>query len=223
MAILKSETHTGINISGQTVVLTYTHPLTKEPVTVLPRVDVGQPAGGPVQGGTNYVVQALIDGTQVSPPSSIPFQPGQTKGVLQGRHIALMSGDVLTVHIQGAAGDISVNVTASLFNSTPLQAEDIAPIVGGGAVVIDHNYGGTDRYRYTTAAGAGIDNGVVNIYLASDYNAGRRGPEFVKASSRTDVDGRWERPVNLDPGNYIVYFYKQQAFGPDIATLNVPG
>lgn len=223
MAILKSETHVGVDISSVLTVLTYTHPANKEPVTALPRVDVGQPAGGPVQGGTNYVVQALIDGNMVSPPSSVPFQPGQTKGVLQGRHIAIMPGDVLTVQIWGAAGDTSVNITVNLFNSTPLQAEDIAPIVGGGAVVVDHNYGGTDKYRYTTAAGAGIDNGVVSIYLASDYNAGRRGAEFVKASSRTNVDGRWERPVNLDPGNYIVYFYKQQAFGPDIATLNVTG
>lgn len=223
MAILKSETHVGINIAASAVVLTYTHPADKQPAIVLPRVTLGAPDGGPVQGGGNYIANALIDGVSVSPPSAIPFGNGQGRGVLQGRHVAILPNDVLTVTVLGLITDTNVNVTADLFNSTPVQAEDIAQIIGPGTVPVDHNYGGTDKYRYTTASGAGIDNGIVNIYLASDYNAGRRGPEFVKASSRTDVDGRWVRPVNLDPGNYIVYFYKQQAFGPDIATLNVPG
>jgi len=44
---------------------------------------------------------------------------------------------------------------------------------------------------------------------------------FVKASSRTDIDGRWVRPVTLDPAEYVVYFYKPQAFGPDAVPLTV--
>ena len=218
MSILKSETHADVSIVTETTVLTYAHGADKQPITVLPRIAVRD-----VQGGVNYIAKAMIDGDSVTPPSYVTFRPGQTRGVLQGRHVAFRPGDVLTLSLQGAAGDAHATIVADLFNSTPVQAEDIENIVGGGATPVDHNYGGTDKYRYTTAGGAGISDGVINIYLASDYNAGRRGAEFVKASSRTDVDGRWERPVNLDPGNYIVYFYKQQAFGPDIATLNVTG
>lgn len=102
------------------------------------------------------------------------------------------------------------------------QDQIIAAVGGGsGAVPVDHNYGGSDNYRYTTSNGVGIDNAVVNVYLLSDYNAGNRGLDFVKGSTITDVNGRWERPINLDPGSYMLYFYKQQAFGPDVALLVV--
>jgi hypothetical protein len=153
--------------------------------------------------------------------SAIQFLSGQTKGILQGRTITIEPGDVLTVAVVGQPGDTAVNVTAALFDGTPIRTEDLDGIIGSGSVEVDHDYGGADTYRYVTQNGVGIDDAIINIYLASDFNAGKRGVDFIKASSRTDINGRWVRPVMLDPETYVVYFYKQLAFGPDTAPLTV--
>ena len=58
-------------------------------------------------------------------------------------------------------------------------------------------------------------------YLKTDYNAGRRGKEYHQGVSRTDVQGHWERPMLLDPATYVLYYYKQGAFGPDTAEVTV--
>jgi len=223
MAILKREESIGVDISAEFTVLTYTHPVNAKSAIVIPRVDLGVPTtpAGPVVGGGIYTGKALIDANQVTPASAIQFVGGQTKGILQGRAVTIEPGDVLTVTIVGQPADTAVNVTAALFDGTPLRTEDLEGVIGGGSIEVDHNYGGADTYRYETQNGVGIDNAIVNIYLASDFNAGRRGTPFVKGTSLTDVNGRWVRPVLLDPGTYVVYFYKQLAFGPDTAPLTV--
>lgn len=85
---------------------------------------------------------------------------------------------------------------------------------GGGAggdnsVQVDHNYGGIDVLRITTAAGAGIDNVTIRAYLTSDYVAGQRSADYIVASTRTSSDGRWVNPILLDPDDYTLVIFKQ--------------
>lgn len=92
------------------------------------------------------------------------------------------------------------------------------------AVPVDHNYTAADRYSYTDKNNRGIDNATVIAYLKTDYQAGRRGIQYHQAVTQTDVNGRWVRPILLDPGEYVLYYYKQGEFGPDTASLTVvPG
>jgi hypothetical protein len=221
MAILRREEHLGVDISSAYTVLTYTHPATAEPVIVIPRVDLGVPVGGPVVGGGIYVGHALVDGNQITPKSSIVFDAGQTKGILQGRPITVEPDDIVTLTVTGQSGDTAVNVTAALHDATPVQASDLDGLIGSGVVEVDHDTGGADNLQYVTANGIGIDNATIYAFLRDDWNAGKRDMDAVRAQSLTNVEGRWEWSMLLDPNWYVVYFFRQGAWGPDTATVQV--
>jgi hypothetical protein len=221
MAVLKREEHLGVDISTALTVLTYTRPAAATPVIVIPRVDLGVPVGGPVVGGGIYEGHALVDDNQVTPKSSILFDSGQTKGILQGRPITLEPEDVLTLTVTGQPGDTAVNVSSALHDATPIQAEDLDGLIGSGVIEVDHDTGGTDNLQYVTANGIGIDNATIYAFLRDDWNAGKRDYDAVRAQSITDVEGRWERPMLLDPNWYVIYFFKQYAWGPNTATVEV--
>jgi len=93
--------------------------------------------------------------------------------------------------------------------------------VGDGSVVVDHDTGGTDALAYKTSGGAGIDNAVVRAYLKTDYDAGNTGSAYIKATTTTDVNGRWTAQMNLDPATYTLYFFKQNTYGPDTQEVTV--
>ncbi len=89
---------------------------------------------------------------------------------------------------------------------------------GGGYTAVDHNTGGTDNLRYTTAAGVGIDNGSIMAYVATAYAAG----DFSNpvGATTTNSDGRWSAPLLLDAGvAYTLIFYKQGGY--QITTVEV--
>jgi hypothetical protein len=88
-------------------------------------------------------------------------------------------------------------------------------------VSVDHDYGGTNNLTYQTEDGAGVYRATIYIYLRSDYDAGRRDTDFVIDSATTDVDGHWERPVLLDPGEYVLLFFKRGRFGPSLKYITV--
>jgi hypothetical protein len=108
----------------------------------------------------------------------------------------------------------------------PTAAQIVAAGAGNGAFPIDHNGGsGTDAadctfyipYSNATGVGSsanvlqftsngttGVEGLLVRAYLASDYDAGTR---TVVASTRTlggDNAGKWQGPLNLDPGTYYI-------------------
>jgi len=91
---------------------------------------------------------------------------------------------------------------------------------GVGTVVVTDTYGGGD-YRYLTSAGIGIENALVYAFLSSDYSADNVGSAYIKAQTTTTSTGEWNSPLNLDPGTYTLYYYKANAYGPDITTLEV--
>jgi len=94
-------------------------------------------------------------------------------------------------------------------------------ILGTGAVLIDHNYGGTDNLRYLAPNGLGIDNATILAYFKSDYDAGKRGRGYLVAETRTNAEGRWVRPMVLDPGEYAIVFFKQGAYSPSVKYITV--
>ncbi|KPK67831.1 MAG: hypothetical protein AMJ84_12250 [Acidithiobacillales bacterium SM23_46] len=92
---------------------------------------------------------------------------------------------------------------------------------GQGAIRVDHNHGGADNLAYKTAGNIGIDNATVYAYLKTDYDAGNTAIAYVKAKTTTDVNGRWATPMMLDAGTYILYYFKQNAYGPDTQQITV--
>lgn len=217
MAILKREEHLGVDITSEYVALTYTRPVTAAPAVVIPRIDLTSVGGGGI-----YVGRALIDGNQVTPKSSITFDTGQTKGVLQGREITVEAGDILTVTVTGQGSDTAADIHAALFDNTPLTEDALDGITGSGEVEVNHNYGGADNLRYVVEEdGAGIGDAVVRAYLSDDYSAGNRTTDYLRAEVRTASDGRWQQTMMLDPNDYTLVFYKPGHYGPDVRQITV--
>ena len=86
-------------------------------------------------------------------------------------------------------------------------------ISGSGDTAVNHNTGGVDNIRFLDGSGVPIDNVEIKAYLKTDFDAGNTGDVYIKGSSRTRVDGRWEWAINLDSGfTYTIMGYKQGAF-----------
>lgn len=203
---LHREIKTDLDISSAAVVMEYTYAGTSPKMAVI-RVELGD-ATKPIQGGQNYYVSAKIDDVPVTPTSPVLVLMGQTQAILMTRAIVLEPDDVLTVEVQGTAGDIAINAISVVMDMTPLRASDVS---GDGSIVVDHDYGETDALR-VTSGGAGIDNVTIKAYRLADWTAGSRSSTFVVATAMTKADGRWNGPMSLDAGDYVLVFSKQGAF-----------
>lgn len=94
-------------------------------------------------------------------------------------------------------------------------------ILGSGAVLVNHNYGGPDNLRYVAPNGAGVEDGTIQVYLKEDYDAGLRGRGYILAETSTGPDGRWVRDLALDPGTYTLVFFKQGVYAPTTKDITV--
>jgi hypothetical protein len=213
---LKIESHTGLDISTGAVVLTYTHEALVPKITIC-RVEVGS-SGGPIGGGDNYIVEATINGRRVSPDSNVQVPFGVSAAVLQSRDLLLRPGDELVIVVDGSAPDTAVDTVATLVDLTPLTQDEI---YGGGTVLVDHNYGAEDAFRCVTAAGASLANVQIQAFVKSDYDAGNTGAAYVVGESSSTTTGRWKSPMALDPGEYVLVFFKRGQYGPDVFNLTV--
>ena len=135
---------------------------------------------------------------------------------------------MLKLHInESGAGPVTqtyIVVPANVYDSLIAGTDELqvdADGTGDGSVVVDHDYGGTDALAYKTAGGVGIDNAVVRAYLKTDYDAGNTASAYIKASTTTDVNGRWTYEMNLDPATYTLYYFKQGAYAPSTQEVTV--
>jgi hypothetical protein len=88
---------------------------------------------------------------------------------------------------------------------------------GSGDFAIDHNGGAsvtvngvaaaTDCMRILDGAN-GVDNVEIAAFLAATYAAGSRGATDRAGTTYTGSDGRWEAPLMLDNGSYVLVFSK---------------
>lgn len=96
------------------------------------------------------------------------------------------------------------------------------PMGGGTAmrVAVNHDYPAPDNLRFVTQAGVGIPDADIRIYFQADYESGQRDTPLYVVKTRED--GRWDRPVLLEPGlSYVLLFVKTSAFASDPVTILV--
>lgn len=90
----------------------------------------------------------------------------------------------------------------SVSDSKPTKS--IATLDGGnsgnGDVLVNHNYGQTDRWRWKIG-NAYQDNVIVSAYVQADFDAMAIDPRPPYAISGSD--GRWINPLMLDPNTYL--------------------
>lgn len=188
-----------------------------DPREILARVDIGD-ASKPIQGGGSYQLKVYIDDVLIVPVSSVSVPSGNDKAIFVSRPILLESGDDVSIRVIGLAGDSDINSIATLRDATSLKRSDL---IGSGSNIVDHDYGGEDALAVMTRSGARIDQATIRAYLAADYNAGRRGTEFLVSQTTTNVEGRWVSPMMLDAGDYVLIIFKQGAIETKMVTLTV--
>lgn len=111
---------------------------------------------------------------------------------------------VYRVKALGPSGEV-------LADSGPFQPEVATEALLKARAKVDHHYGGLDALQFVTDTGVPIPDAEIRIFKTPDFEAGRRDvPLYVV---KTRIDGRWERPVYLDPGmSYTLLFDKPAAY-----------
>lgn len=157
--------------------------------------------GGAVTVGTNndktgYTASTVQDKTgyslSVTPPTSAAISTQIWQDLTAG-------GDFL---VTGSIGNLIATKLDPTFNTTGLR-------------LVNQDYGGTDALSYKTSGGVGIADAMAQIYLTSDYVAGRTANSYIQAHTTTDVNGHWNDTLLLNPGAYSVIFYLAGKYGPD--------
>lgn len=87
-------------------------------------------------------------------------------------------------------------------------------------VAVNHNHTGPKKLIYSIG-GKPVDGASLQIFRASDYNAGNRTPDKIIGSAQQRADGTWSRPVMLEPGNYVLHCFKRGVAGPDSFNFTV--
>jgi hypothetical protein len=97
------------------------------------------------------------------------------------------------------------------------------PMLGCGAIPVDHDYGGQDELAYTLAGGCGVVGADVYVFRKVVFDAGGLNVNrtLALAKTTTRVNGRWTRSVRLDAGDYVVLFEKPGEYGPDTKNVTV--
>lgn len=94
------------------------------------------------------------------------------------------------------------------------------PATDPNKILVNHNYGGVQNLTYTVN-GSIVADASIEVFTYSDYSAGLINGIYRVAESRQKIDGTWAVPVYLDPGVYVLRFYKEDVAGPDIYRLTV--
>jgi len=97
------------------------------------------------------------------------------------------------------------------------------PIEGCGAVPVDQNYGGNDRFVYKTEDGCPIHGATIHIYAKDVFDvSGFDTPKNLALGvTSTTANGRWAQSIALDPGNYAIVYEKLGEYGPNVDFVNV--
>lgn len=83
---------------------------------------------------------------------------------------------------------------------------------GAGNKLVDHNTGGADNLQFRNAATlAGVQDGVVRVFLKADWDGNLRSIDYQKAWWDTDSNGRAINPVQLSAGSYTAVAYRARA------------
>ena len=126
------------------------------------------------------------------------------------------SGTDSTVYRVKALGPVD----EVLADTGPFQPDVAVAAQLAARAKVDHNYGGIDALQFVTESGAAIPEAQIRIFRRPDFDAGRRDvPLFIV---ETRIDGRWKRPVYLEPGmSYTLLFDKPSAFSSDPVVIVV--
>lgn len=83
-----------------------------------------------------------------------------------------------------------------------------------GKILVDQDYPNPGDLTYVVD-GDVVSDASIEVFLYADYSAGLKDADSRIDSSRQQADGTWAKPFYLDPGDYVLRFYKLNVAGPD--------
>lgn len=115
----------------------------------------------------------------------------------------------------------AVSTLGTVLGESPVfQANALSVHSEESKIRVDHDYPTVDALRYVSPGSSPISQAEVMIFTEPDWNQNRR--TVPVARTQTSNDGRWAAPIYLTTGmNYVVYFVKDSAYGPDTTTITV--
>lgn len=212
---LHTQSHTGIDISSEIEVLSYTNDTGRDLVVVC-QIIAGS-VDNPITGSGAYLAELLIDDVQAIPTSPVTVAAIGAV-IMSSREVLLNDGQTITAMLTGRPGDTVVDVVANLGDMTPVRRSDI---LGNGTVPVDHDYGGTDALRVLDNVAAPVASATITAYSKADYDAGNRASIYIKGLTTTKPDGRWLNPISLMPGEFYLIVSKPGEFQTTIKALTV--
>lgn len=96
------------------------------------------------------------------------------------------------------------------------------PILGCGAVVLDHDYGGVDNLAYADATGQPVVGAAVYVFPKDIFDAAapdHPNRTLAVAGTFTRTNGRWQDALRVPPGEYVILFEYPGQWGPDHETI----
>ena len=75
--------------------------------------------------GGDYTNRLMLDDTIILPDNKTTIDANTTRFVIQGRQVTMLEGQTLQFFAQGVSGDTNAGVLISLFDVTPLTANQI--------------------------------------------------------------------------------------------------
>jgi hypothetical protein len=213
--LIKTDSRTGVDLTDWRQVLQVTS-YNSSPVVIDVRATLGSTAN-PVESAAGtydfrYAIDDVDDGILL-PDAAITKPVGLTTFAVQFGDITLYNGETLYVLARGQEEDEEVDTVVLAFDVSPYPRSEI----GIGREHVDHNYGGSMELAFLEN-GQGVLDGAIRCYAADDYADGNTGTGFVVAETTTDILGKWREAFMLEPGDYVLVYYKS---GRPARTTNV--
>jgi hypothetical protein len=177
---------------------------------------INQPIAGD---GPNLSAFVKIDNGDVTPltnNTAVEDDPVKARGNYTFGPLtqAEVNGDKLIFSGVSATGGVVV-IPKEYATSPERPNEPTNPIA------VDHNYGGKNNLAFVTADGHGIENATVQAFTKCDWDAGRRGAQYVQGHTTTIHGGKWLSPMMLDPGRYVLLYFREGVYNPSTKVITV--
>lgn len=117
--------------------------------------------------------------------------------------------------------DVVYKIPVSPESYDPGDLADHQPTTGNGCVRVDHDYGEDSALVYQTADCCPIAGARVRAFKLADWEGGARTEAYAVAESQTTTNGAWAWAMLLDPGDYVLEFFRDGQYGPDTQALTV--
>ena len=117
--------------------------------------------------------------------------------------------------------DIVYRIPVDPYSYDPGDTVDFQPTVGSGCVFVDHDYGENSALSYISGDCCGVAGARVRAFKLSDWTGGARTAEYAVAETLTTVNGTWAWAMKLDPGEYMLEYFLDGAYGPDTQAITV--